>query len=462
MRAARARPGAPAPGRAPAPVRLARIRPARPILPALAAKSGAASADGGSSIVDNNDDASAPPALAVGTAQRAHPAHPERAPPSGSPLLEHHQAPAVPPSAHAAAAPTAASRRALWIAAIKPPMYSVGLVPVAVAAAAAALLHGGDPVALAARALRLAAAAAAVIAWLNLSNDGFDAATGVDAAGMGKPESVVALTGGRALPVLLLSLGFLAAGAAGLAGEVARAAAAPGAATAAAAMLTAAVACGYVYQGPPFRLSYKGLGEPLCFFAFGPLATTAFYLTLAPRGALEAAAAAAAAAQAGGGAAAASLPPAAAAALAAVAAVPPTVWALAAVVGASTTVILFCSHFHQTQGDRAVGKMSPLVRLGTARGVAVLRAAVLATYGLVVGGAAAGLLPPLAAAVAVALSARAGARTVAFARDNHAEARLVAPLKRFATLWHIALGAGLAGGLALAAAAAARRAGGAA
>lgn len=26
------------------------------------------------------------------------------------------------------------------------------------------------------------------------------------------------------------------------------------------------------------RLSYKGLGEPLCFLAFGPLATSAFYL----------------------------------------------------------------------------------------------------------------------------------------------------------------------------------------
>lgn len=26
------------------------------------------------------------------------------------------------------------------------------------------------------------------------------------------------------------------------------------------------------------RLSYKGLGEPICFVAFGPLATTAFYL----------------------------------------------------------------------------------------------------------------------------------------------------------------------------------------
>ena len=35
---------------------------------------------------------------------------------------------------------------------------------------------------------------------------------------------------------------------------------------------------GYLYQGPPFRFSYLGLGEPLCFAAFGPLATCAFYL----------------------------------------------------------------------------------------------------------------------------------------------------------------------------------------
>ena len=45
-------------------------------------------------------------------------------------------------------------------------------------------------------------------------------------------------------------------------------------------MLGLAVFGGYAYQGPPFRLSYKGLGEPICFAAFGPLATGAFYLAL--------------------------------------------------------------------------------------------------------------------------------------------------------------------------------------
>ena len=41
-------------------------------------------------------------------------------------------------------------------------------------------------------------------------------------------------------------------------------------------------------------------------------------------------------------------------------------------VGAITAIILFCSHFHQIDGDRAALKMSPLVRLGsTARGYQV-------------------------------------------------------------------------------------------
>ncbi len=41
------------------------------------------------------------------------------------------------------------------------------------------------------------------------------------------------------------------------------------------------------------------------------------------------------------------------------------------VVGITTTAILFCSHFHQIDGDRAAGKLSPLVRLGTKRALSV-------------------------------------------------------------------------------------------
>ena len=44
----------------------------------------------------------------------------------------------------------------------------------------------------------------------------------------------------------------------------------------------------------------------------------------------------------------------------------------ATLVGLTTTSILFCSHFHQIEGDIAAQKMSPLVRLGTRRGYEVI------------------------------------------------------------------------------------------
>lgn len=50
-------------------------------------------------------------------------------------------------------------------------------------------------------------------------------------------------------------------------------------------------------------------------------------------------------------------------------------WALVlpmmVVCGLTTTAILFCSHFHQIEGDTAAGKTSPLVRLGTETGCKV-------------------------------------------------------------------------------------------
>jgi 1,4-dihydroxy-2-naphthoate octaprenyltransferase len=82
--------------------------------------------------------------------------------------------------------------------------------------------------------------------------------------------------------------------------------------------------------------------------AFGPLATTAFYLAHSPA---HTTATAAAAADAG--------------ISSLLAGVSPLVGLLAVLVGITTTVILFCSHWHQIQGDIRAGKMSPLVRLGT-------------------------------------------------------------------------------------------------
>ena len=44
--------------------------------------------------------------------------------------------------------------------------------------------------------------------------------------------------------------------------------------------------------------------------------------------------------------------------------IPTLVWLCGGFVGATTTIMLFCSHFHQEDGDRAAGKLSPVVRLG--------------------------------------------------------------------------------------------------
>ena len=82
-----------------------------------------------------------------------------------------------------------ASKMELWWRAVKLPMYSVAWVPLLCAAALTYCQHG---VVHGAHAMRATLGATLVIAWLNLSNDAFDASTNVDAR---KPESVVSLTG---------------------------------------------------------------------------------------------------------------------------------------------------------------------------------------------------------------------------------------------------------------------------
>ncbi|KAK9823681.1 hypothetical protein WJX72_004586 [[Myrmecia] bisecta] len=297
-------------------------------------------------------------------------------------------------------------RKRLWFAAIKPPMYSVAFVPILVGAAAAYAQTG---VALAARCLQLTLGSICIIAWLNLSNDAFDAETGVDGD---KPESVVNLTGNRTGVLLLANL-FLAVGLATLAYAISSVGD-----PRIGYMLGAAICMGYVYQGPPFRLSYKGLGEPLCFFAFGPLATSAFYLAMLPRVAGY------------------PIQP----------VVPALVQTLSVLVGITTSVILFCSHFHQIDGDTAAGKRSPLVRLGSQGGLKVLRSAVIALYVLAAAGSAAGLLPwTVPAAMVVSLPK---ARSLLDFAEAHLHVpALIKPLKQYAVKWHCMAGIAIVVGL---------------
>ena len=99
-------------------------------------------------------------------------------------------------------------RRRLWKAAIKWPMYSVAVMPVLLAAGWR--LMAGEGVRWD-QGLGFLLAAVLLLLWENLSNDLFDADTGVDA--IGKPHSVVALLGRkrpvRQLAWLALGLGLL-------------------------------------------------------------------------------------------------------------------------------------------------------------------------------------------------------------------------------------------------------------
>ncbi|XP_020258621.1 2-carboxy-1,4-naphthoquinone phytyltransferase, chloroplastic, partial [Asparagus officinalis] len=266
----------------------------------------------------------------------------------------------------------------LWRAA-KLPIYSVALVPLTVGFTTA-YLHTG--LFFTRRYITLLLSSVLIITWLNLSNDVYDFDTGAD---RDKKESVVNIVGSRRLTQIAANIS-LAFGFLGLiwafreAGDLRFIL-----------LVTCAILCGYVYQCPPFRLSYKGLGEPLCFAAFGPFATTAFYFSNSTKNSSS-----------GIG----TLP------------LTRTVLSASVLVGLTTTLILFCSHFHQINGDQDVGKMSPLVRLGTETGSKVVRCGVTMLYLLLFGFSLCKSLPP-SCTVMCALTLPIGKLVVDFVEKNH-------------------------------------------
>jgi len=215
------------------------------------------------------------------------------------------------------------TQKKLWMAAIKPPMYSVAIMPIALGTAVAYATTKTIDFRIFGTFL---ISAVLILAWENLSNDVFDSETGID---RNKLHSLVNLTGNKPLIFWIgnfcLALGIL------------------GILTIAwwqqdltiLGLILLCCALGYAYQGPPFRLGYRGLGEILCFFSFGPLAVSAAYYSQTQA------------------------------------------WSVASLIasiilGLTTSLILFCSHFHQVEDDIAAGKRSPIVRLGTKRGAQLL------------------------------------------------------------------------------------------
>lgn len=215
------------------------------------------------------------------------------------------------------------TRKKLWMAAIKPPMYSVAIMPIALGTAVA---HAETGVVNLGIFCTFLVSAILILAWENLSNDVFDSETGID---RNKHHSLVNLTGNKPLIFWIGNL-CLALGIAGI--------------LAIAwwqqdftilGLILLCCGLGYLYQGPPFRLGYQGLGEILCFFSFGPLAVSAAYYSQTQT------------------------------------------WSISSLIasiilGLTTSLILFCSHFHQVEDDIAAGKRSPIVRLGTRRGAKLL------------------------------------------------------------------------------------------
>lgn len=187
-------------------------------------------------------------------------------------------------------------------------------------------------------------------------------------------------------------------------------------------LVTCAILCGYVYQCPPFRLSYQGLGEPLCFAAFGPLATTAFYFSNSSTNISSGTAL---------------LP------------LTKTVIASSVLVGLTTTLILFCSHFHQIDGDLAVGKMSPLVRIGTKAGSRIVSIGILMLYILLAAFGICRSLPP-ACIVLCALTLPMGKLVVDYVLKNHEDNTKIFMAKYFCVRLHALFGMALASGLVLA------------
>ena len=225
------------------------------------------------------------------------------------------------------------SKRQLWFAAIKPPMYTVAVIPISFGTALAYTETGiFQPNIF----VTFLLSAILIIAWLNLSNDVFDSDTGID---VNKAHSVVNLTGNRTLIFwisiicLLLGLGGILLINYWLKDWT---------------LLWLIIACcalGYSYQGPPFRLGYLGLGEIICFVTFGPMAIAAAYYSQTQVFSVS------------------------------------SLWA-SSIIGISTSIILFCSHFHQIKDDIAAGKKSPIIRLGTDLGSKVLTISVILFYGL--------------------------------------------------------------------------------
>lgn len=123
-----------------------------------------------------------------------------------------------------------------------------------------------------------------------------------------------------------------------------------------------------------------------------------------------------------------------------------TVLSASLLVGFTTTLILFCSHFHQVEGDRAVGKMSPLVRLDTEKGSRIVKMAMAMLYSLLLAFGLAKTLP-FTCIFSCALTIPMAKLVVSYVEDNHKDNSKIFMAKYYCVRLHALFGAALAAGL---------------
>tara|TARA_B100000609_G_scaffold59973_1_gene47067 strand:- start:3574 stop:4485 length:912 start_codon:yes stop_codon:yes gene_type:complete len=213
-------------------------------------------------------------------------------------------------------------KKKLWKEAIKWPLYSVAVMPILISATYNLYINNKIIIL---HFISFTLAAILILFWENLTNDLFDSETGIDQF---KFHSIVNLVDNKKLISIIayssLILGLLIIFMISVTINLKI-------------ILLIILCCflGYLYQGPPFRLGYLGLGEPLCWTAFGPLAYSASLLAFNPLSNN----------------------------------LSPIPWRDSFLLGTgpalATTLVLFCSHFHQIQEDQKYGKISPLVFLGS-------------------------------------------------------------------------------------------------
>ena len=243
------------------------------------------------------------------------------------------------------------NKKKLWREAIKWPLYSVAIMPIFISAAY--ILYQYKKISIL-YFIGFTIASILILFWENLTNDLFDSETGIDEF---KFHSVVNLINNKkiissiAYSSLIVGLFIIFIISISVNIKVII-------------LILGCCILGYLYQGPPFRLGYLGLGEPLCWVAFGPLAYSGTLLALNPL-------------------------------TNNLSQIP---WKNSFLLGTgpslAITLVLFCSHFHQIKEDQKYGKISPLVLLGSRRASQLVPWIILSIYFFQFYAIIIGFLPP--------------------------------------------------------------------